>query len=680
MMSIEEFSHEMLQQIGIEAGVGAQFLENQFADYVAEQVMDAGELESFENCYIRLRGMKVNGYSFDNDSGVLNLVSCDFRRDNEKTSLTNTDVNREFGRLSNFLKGALSGKLLEGLEETSDAYQLADEVHYNREAIYRIRLFLFSNGELSKQFTGVPDTELAGVPISNRIWDLGRLYRLGTSSGEREEIVIDVSHHDVSLPCLSGPRSSNDRICQSWLSIIPGEFLAMLYDKYGSRLLEQNVRNFLQNRSKVNKGIRTTLLENPAMFLAYNNGISATAEAIDVEEEGGQLRIARLKNFQIVNGGQTTASIYSAWKKDKVDLSAISVQMKITRVEPENITEVVPLISRYSNSQNKVSDADFFSNHPFHVRMHAFSQRMWAPAVGGSHTETKWFYERTRGQYLDKQTYLSPSKRKVYKKEFPRSQMFTKTDLAKFENSWAMKPHLVSQGSQKNFARFAEAIAAKWENDDTVFSEKYFRDLIAKAIIFRHLERLVSLQSWYQGGYRANIVTYTIAWLAHFLSKQDGTVDFERIWKEQAVSEELEIVLIQFARGVSEWITSTPPQIRNVTEYCKREFCWNGLKETLLEFDEGALAATVISNGDQQSRKREARKIQRVDNDINAQVEVLHRGAEYWKTVALKGVESGELTPKEMGILEIAAKIPLKVPSERQSKVLLEIDSRLTGL
>ena len=57
------------------------------------------------------------------------------------------------------------------------------------------------------------------------------------------------------------------------------------------------------------------------MFLAFNNGISATADFIELDKSGGFIK--SVKNLQIVNGGQTTASIYHTWKNDKVDLSLV---------------------------------------------------------------------------------------------------------------------------------------------------------------------------------------------------------------------------------------------------------------------------------------------------------------------------------------------------------------------
>ena len=234
--------------------------------------------------------------------------------------------------------------------------------------------------------------------------------------------------------------------------------------------------------------------------------------------------IVELKNFQIVNGGQTTASIHLA-HRNKKDLSQVFIQMKLSVVEPTLTEEVVPKISKYANSQNRVNAADFYSNNPFHIRIEGFSRRILAPLNDGVLRKTKWFYERARGQYASARSQLTESEKKKFDLEHPRSQLFTKTDLAKFINVWQNVPQKVSWGAQKNFIYFLKYIGQKWEKQEGDINEAWYREAIAKAIIFRTTEKLVSGQEWYQGGYRANIVAYAIAKMAHkvWILKLSGT-------------------------------------------------------------------------------------------------------------------------------------------------------------
>jgi hypothetical protein len=112
-----------------------------------------------------------------------------------------------------------------------------------------------------------------------------------------------------------------------------------------------------------------------------------------------------------VNGGQTTASIFAASRSGKVDLARVFVQVKLSIIPPDQAEKVVPKISEYANSQNRVNAADFFSNHPFHLRIKNFSERLFAPSSDGMFRQSKWFYERARGQYQDARANLTPSER-----------------------------------------------------------------------------------------------------------------------------------------------------------------------------------------------------------------------------------------------------------------------------
>ena len=498
MSGIDGFYHDFRQEVLARADANEDFIESEFVEYASEFLMDSGEIESFDYCHYRTdRGIRVDGYNLIEEDEILNLFISDFSNSDELTSLTKTEIETAFRRLENFFINSLKDNFYPKLEETSPGYGLAYEIYTRRNDLSIIRLFLLSNGVLSSRIQSLESKRYGRYDLSYNVWDISRLHRLLSSRKGKEDIVIDmVEIFGEPLPCL--PAHLDTEAYQSYLMVMPGNMLAHLYERYGARLLEQNVRCFLQFRGNVNKGIRNTILNEPEMFFAYNNGITVTAENVDVEQSNGTVRIKQLTNLQIVNGGQTTASIFSARKKDKKDLCKIFVQVKLSIVDSERSIEIVPRISEYANSQNKVSAADFFANHPFHIRMEEFSRRIWAPNKEGQLRESKWFYERARGQYLDAQAHLTPGGRKKFKTEFPKDQMFTKTDLAKFKNAWEDCPHIVSRvrSAQKNFAAFASEIGKSWEKDKTQFNELFFKHLVAKAIVFRTLEKLIMRQKW----------------------------------------------------------------------------------------------------------------------------------------------------------------------------------------
>lgn len=672
MERLDDFYRDFRQEILGRADANEDFIESEFVEYVAEFLVDSGEVESFDYCqYKAERGIRVDGYNLVEDDGVLNLFISNFRNSEELTSLTKTEISAAFRRLENFFSKSLRQEFYPQLEETSQGYGLAHQIYTRKNSFSKIRLFLLSNGLLSSRVHSLESAQYLGYEISYNVWDISRLHRLVTSRHGKEDIVIDlIGSFGESLPCL--PAHIDTNAYQSYLTVMPGKMLAMLYDEYGARLLEQNVRCFLQFRGNVNKGIRNTIRNDPEMFFAYNNGITATAEEIDFDQSNGMKKIRKLKNLQIVNGGQTTASIFSAKKKDRMNLDKIFVQVKLSIVDPERSVEVVPKISEYANTQNKVNAADFFANHPYHIRMEEFSRRLWARPKEGELRQTKWFYERARGQYLDAQAHLTPASRKKFKGKYPKAQMFTKTDLAKFMNAWEGCPHTVSKGAQKNFAIYASEIGKKWDKDEKAFNELYFKHLVARAIVFRTTEKLIMKQPWYGGGYRANIVVYSIAWIANKVSGMRKVINFSKIWEKQEISKAFYGTLENVAYQIHEIIIDTPENISNVTEWCKKEGCWLKVKAFDMDLSE-AFISELIGKEIAAVDEKDAKKVQKIDDGINAQKKVLNLGPEKWKELSVWGFSQKLLNEKDMGILQVAVGIPDKIPSEKQSIHLMKL-------
>ena len=457
--------------------------------------------------------------------------------------------------------------LYTSFEKDNDTYGFAKSLHDNRSSIKNVRIVALTNGLVKS--LDLKDIELEGAKISFAVWDIERLYKCVNSGKMREIIEIDFEESfGVTIPCIENETSDKYSV---YLAILNGEMLADIYEQHGPRLLERNVRSFLQVRGQVNKGIRNSLRDEPDMFLAYNNGISVTAESVEiVRDDNGKPSIKKIRDMQIVNGGQTTASIYNA-KKDKklnADLSKVYVQMKLSVISSaEDMDEIVPKISAFANTQNKIQMADFSANDPFHRKIEELSRTIWAPAQGGQKPKN-WFYERARGQYADMLSKETTTKRRAeYKLIHP---VFTKTDLAKYENSWDQLPYQVSEGAQKNFKKFTIRLN---ERGNYIPDNKYYERLIAKAILFRRTEKLVQKQQY--GGYRANIVTYTIAFLSY---KTAQRIDLEQIWKNQGLSEALEENIVAVSALVQRMITN-PPNGANIGEWCKKEACWAQIKE-----------------------------------------------------------------------------------------------------
>lgn len=393
------------------------------------------------------------------------------------------------------------------------------------------------------------------------VWDHVRLARVWSSELPYEAITIELLDYlDEPLPYVKADMTTDDHECL--LTILPGGLLHDLYDRFGARVLELNVRSFLQARGKVNRGIRDTLRNDPGYFLAFNNGISATVEEIEFGSNGnGVSGITRVKGLQIVNGGQTTASIHRAKKQDKCDLANVKVQAKITIVQPEHLDTLVPSISRFSNTQNKVNETDFSANHPYHVQLQQISERVWAPGE-----TTRWFYERARGQWevARSREGTTPARKRAFDIRTPRKQRIDKTLLAKSENTWNQKPHIVSRGGQKNFVDFMTTLG------DELPDESKYRDIVARVILFKSAEKAARQIGF--SAYRANAITYTVALLSYRTLRR---IDLDRIWGNQAVPPPIEETIHGWMPLVHETITATAVEMgKNVTEWAKSAECW----------------------------------------------------------------------------------------------------------
>lgn len=531
-----------------------------------EYLEDAGEVTDPVICPFRDRGLQMNAYSISEDCQSVDIFVSVYSGNEMPRSVSQAEIDAAIKRAIQLYHRAVND-LYTSFQKDNDTYEFAISVFQNKDTIKNVRICALTNG-LVKPIS-LKNITISGAEVSFSLWDIDRLYRCVTSGKMRETIEIDFEEKfQTTIPCIENSTSDKYSV---YLAIINGELLAALYHEFRDRLLEKNVRSFLQVKGGVNKGIRDTLRDEPDMFLAYNNGISVTAESVEiVRDQNGKPSIKRIRDMQIVNGGQTTASIFNA-KYDKklgVDLSKVFVQMKLSVIESaENMDVIVPRISTFANTQNKIQVADFSANDPFHRRIEELSRTIWAPAQGGLKPQN-WFYERARGQYADMLTREStPKRKKEYKETHP---LFTKTDLAKYENTWDQLPYQVSEGAQKNFNKFMLRLN---ERKNFLPDEIYYHNLIAKAILFRRTEKLVQQQQY--GGYRANIVTYTLAYLSH---KSSQRIDLERIWKEQSLTPALEAEIIAVSKFVQQLIVN-PPGGANVGEWCKKEKCWQVIRD-----------------------------------------------------------------------------------------------------
>lgn len=681
MSEIHEYHQSLMADIRREADASGVLMVEAFFDQMTARLTEAGELEAADRAFYQsgagAQRLRIDGYAGDprDSEGVLGLMVCDFVESDQLLTFGKADVPPILNPLIRFLKEARTEEFRDALNEVNPAFQVSDLIIATWSQVTKVKLILVSNRQYIGRDDAVKLQDLDDVPVTWSVWDLARFERFDRSGQAREDMVIDFAG-DFGAPLPALKASQTGAALESYLLIMPGQQLAAIYDLWGARLLEANVRTFLQARAKTNKGIQKTIKEEPELFFPYNNGLSATAEYVRCVRTDSGLAISSIGNLQIVNGAQTTGSIHAALRSAREQLENVFVQMKLTVVPPDRSEEIVPKISEYANTQNKVNAADFFSNHPFHIRIEQFSRNVMFAAREGERHDSKWFYERSRGQFINERARRTGSDQKKFDLEYPKAQLFSKTDLAKFENSAAGHPHIVSRGAQKNFALFAKEIGETWSKSEAKYDELWYRRLIAKAIIFRKLETEIPKQPWYEGGYRANIVTYAMAKVFHDANQGNEVLDLDTIAKRQMVSDALVRAVLLAAEEAHKVITQPAAGMRNLSEWAKQQACWSVLQAREIDYGKGFERCLILKETAKKN-ERDAQDRQREIAGIEAQSLAVMLGSDFWRRVLERGSAERKLTMKDEQILEVCASLPRKIPTEKQSKHAITVLEQL---
>lgn len=630
---LARFRTELLEDIAdtIQTDNAGGIREEKFTEIVLEYLEEAGETEGAVPCReirensIGNRIHKINGYALSEGYETVDIFITAFKGNSDIGRLYSEELRTAVNLSTRFLQNTLTGKM-EGIEETAPVFDFVNTVNKIFKNIVRINIYILS--DMLIPVNPPEQSEIGEIKIHYHIRDIEYLHRIHTSGSGKQAILIDfVEAFNEPVSCLPMPKKNNDY--ESYLAVIPARMLADIYQNYGARLLEQNVRTFLQFRGNINKGIRDTILKEPHMFMAYNNGISATAESVELTDD--RKAIISVKDFQIVNGGQTTASIFQTRRKFKTaDINVVCVQVKLTVIsDPLKKTEIVSRISRYANTQNKVSEADLSSNHPFHIEMEHLSRKIWTPATSGKN-QTRWFYERARGQYNDELSQIdSSAQQKKWLGRNPKNQKFAKEDLARFYASWDMKPWWVVRGRQRNFIEFMKIV----EDIDT--DQVFYEDLIAKSIIFRSAERLYGTGAKAIGDLRYMVVPYTISLLGIITNNR---INLFKIWKNQEITTEFENLLSILLLKVDQFMRKTAPG-GLIGEWAKKEECWKRLKDYDIDIDVTTIN-TELYNDSEIKDRYEGASMDSVQKDL-IENKVKEMGVDGWIKIDQWGKATG---------------------------------------
>lgn len=669
-MTLDEFREELINDIRGQSIIDSEYPTEVFIEYCKDILInDFGVISDLNNTYIeykttnnQFRNMRVDASYIEISINTIHLLYADFN-DGPIESINNETIQNKASLLTNFVINSLKG-FFNNSADSDQTTQTARDLRKNIDLIRKIHLIIVSTNKKSERLKTT--LSMKALEIGNKVFDVDLtlldiegIFETKSVNFKRDDIVIKTIDYGYpkGIPCIKANIMSPDY--DSYLAVVPGKFLSDIYMKYSARLLESNVRSFLNTRGEINKGILNTILNNKTRFFAYNNGISTTAEDIILEQRDDGIYITDFKNLQIINGGQTTASLASAVIKYGSNLQDIFVQMKLTLIKnKEHAEELIRLISKYANKQNKVTNADLSSNHPFYTRIEEFSRRIKVPISPNTTIQSIWFFERARGQYDQSKMKLKTKKeRDLFEMQNPKSQKFTKTDLAKYINASEMRPYDVSWGAEVNMTRFQLIMEKEREKSNLIFNEGYYKELIAKGIIYKEIERIISNEEWYQNnkGYRAQLVPYTFSKFVYEASKIKKLINYKKIWEQQSCIEEYKYDLARIAKQVYDVFNDNNRQILNIGEYAKRAICWNKLNEKEFELSPITISQ-LVDKEEKEIESRCERSEQRMVNEVSNEVAIFNLGIPYREKAINVGTQLGVLNSYDVEMCKIAIK------------------------
>lgn len=689
-MALEEYKKEYLDDIRINAQIESVLPDEYFLEDALDKLTAMGELTDpvIRPIQKRCRNNKImafDAYGFDASDKSFVLISNDFK-DTADATLTRTELDTIRTRMLNFIQEAFDERLQEYFDLTDEMLPVGRNIARrmkkdyvdldNDDSIDQIKLYIITNKTLSDKVTSLRCDDFLDKRVELNVWSIKRFYDLYQSGKDREPILIETDKYGIQgIPCIKAEMSGNLDY-DAYLAIVPGYFLHSIYYDHGSRLLEGNVRAFLSNRGKINKGIRETIRKEPTKFFAYNNGIACTAAKITLSDD--KRFITSMEDLQIINGGQTTASLTSAVIKDKLPLDNIFVPMKLTVVKNDDYDMMIQNISRYANSQNSVKNSDFFSNHPFHRVFEALSKKIPAPVSGDNVNNTFWYYERSRGKYDQEQFKITrKSEKEAFARRYPKSQLIKKEDLAKFFTcAELLRPDVVSKGGEKCMSFFAEYIDSQYQKTPEYFNDEFFKLAICYAILFKATDKIVKNSTWYiSASYiKPFIVPYTISKIIVNLPK-GYCLDYDLIWRKQTLYPSLSCQIEKVAHATNEFIRNS---VGSAREYCSKEETWKRYKDVPLSLDP-QFVNDLISKEVMDERIQGEIKEKKLEKDVNWLVEIYNLGNSYWTDLLKEGMKRHILSPMETDLLNLAIAFTAgkKVPSEKQAKLIWKIRNKL---
>lgn len=642
----KQFLSDFMEMVVENAAQNGTQPETELTKAIIEYVVDNGDALAPEICEChsnpvseRFTGRyKLNAFDYSETTGILDLFGTQYYEGQSPVLSINT-AHRVVNDLTMLMHVAIDGSEAKKTyrDENPDVAEALDMIktEYEQKHIELIRIFVISNGFAAEPIE-LPDAEFrhksdkTTIMMEYHFWDMGEVLKAEQQRQNSQEILINFQdEYQTKLECIEAFDDVNK--IPSYLTIMPALTLAKIYNDYKVKLIDKNVRNFLGGKIKVNSEMAKTISETPELFFSYNNGISSTAANVDIVEENGRRYISKIRNWHIVNGGQTTSTIYNAYrdKGNSENLSKTFVAVKISQVPELAMPQLVGNIAKYANSQTKIKDSDLSANAQYMLDLERLSRKEW---TSDTHP-TLWYFERLRGQFITEKSQVGGSgtlKVKKFEADRPQTQRFNKTEVAKLEMAWLDKPYESCKGGEVCFDKFWKII----KDDTPIVDEKYFHDIVAKNIIYKRIESILKNDG--NKGHASIICTYTLALLS-IRSQQKLNLNY--IWENQNIHDDLLPVIKDCIKAISDHIrligsdSSKNPQ----TESKKIDF-WNTLQNKTLAIS--IPESVLIDESESIAITEEQKQI------INC---AISRGFEFWKNLSAWSKKEGR---SRMSIME----------------------------
>lgn len=645
---MEEYKKNLLTQMRFQADAEGETPQDIFVTWAISKLEEYGEFQNpvLFSCNMRgerNRKLAFHAYAYSPADSSITLVISDFDNNFDTENLIETRINELCSYMRNFIVEAHANTVKKHCDEYDPIIDIAKEFRskiglnmYETE-ILSFKLYIVTNKNLSQRIKELEQDDLLERPVTLGVWSVDRFYQR-ESSVSAEAITIDCANFGLNtgIPCVEA-NIANHGDYRAYLGIVPGVFLAKIYRKYKSKLLEGNVRSFLNPSGKVNKKIRETIISKDLRhnFFIYNNGISVVANRVVFSED--KQHIISFVDFQIINGGQTTASLANCFIKKESDLDEIFVPMKLTVLELDDqdskesqdlYKEITQKISTCANSQNPVTGADLFSNHPFHRAMEKIAECTVAPAIDGTLHDTIWYYERLRNSWMQKQMDLTDAQKRTFIKKYPKKQVLTKERFAKGLNAVFLNPHNVADGASSNMKSFAKIIDNIWEERRDDINEYFFKKGVAATILFDTTDNIISHSEWYQsGGHKSSYTPYTISKIISCIPK-GFDIDWEYIWKKQKLYPELMRQIEIVALFTSKYLDNIAKG-GIVRSFSVKSGCWEDFKKESMVLTDKFIN-TLIPISAVKAVNESLKKEKKAVNLAMGAVEIFNKGVDYW--------------------------------------------------